>query len=262
MPGLGVIVNAISVIIGSLVGVTAGGAIPEVMRDGVVKAVGLSVLAIGLAGALFGLAEVGTYDGVLGSYSALVFVGSLVLGIVVGELLRIEHYLERFGHVLNNLVDRLKSPRAQDSALGVVADETTDADIREHSLVEGFVTATLLFCVGSMTFLGSIQDGLGNPSTLYLKGLLDGVISIFLATTLGIGVAISALSILIMQGAIAAIAFSFGDIIPAESIVMLEMVGGALIAAIGLDLLGIKRLPVGNMVPAVFIAMAAGWLLA
>ena len=262
MPGIGVIVNAIAVVIGSFIGVTVGGAIPVKMRDGVVKAVGLSVLAIGLAGALFGLAEVGTYDGILGDYGALVFVGSMVLGVVIGEALRIEYYLERFGHVLNNLVNRLQSPRVQDSALGAVADENTDDEVREHSLVEGFVTATLLFCVGSMTFLGSIQDGLGNPSTLYLKGLLDGVISIFLATTLGIGVAISAVSVLLLQGLIAGIAFAFGDVIPVESIVLLEMVGGALIAAIGLDLLEIKRLPVGNMVPAVFIAMAAGWLLA
>ena len=260
MPGIGVIVNIIAVIIGAGVGVAAGGAIPERMHNGVVKAVGLAVFAIGLAGTIGGMAAISEYGGLLGRYSALIFVGSLVLGSVIGEALGIEKFLDSLGHRLNALVDKLKSPKVQDTVLGAVADETTPEVEREKSLVEGFVTATLIFCVGSMTVLGSIQDGLGNPSTLYLKGMLDGIISIFLASTLGIGVAFSAIPILVVQGAIAAVAFMFGDVIPAASIMELEVVGGVLIASIGLELLDIKRLPIGNMLPAVFLAMLFGWL--
>ena len=260
MPGIGVVVNIIAVIVGAGAGVLAGGAIPERMHNGVVKAVGLAVFAIGLAGTFAGMAQVSAHGGLLGRYSALIFVGSLVLGSVIGEAIGIEKFLASLGHRLNELVARLQSPKAQAVVLGTIAVEETPEAEREKSLVEGFVSATLIFCVGSMTVLGSIQDGLGNPSTLYLKGMLDGIISIFLASTLGIGVAFSALPILVVQGSIAAVAFLFGDVIPATSIMELEVVGGVLIAAIGLELLDIKKLPIGNMLPAVFLAMLFGWI--
>lgn len=261
MPGIGTIVNAITILVGSTAGVTLGGAIPERMRSGIIKAVGLAVFAIGLGGTISGLAKVSAQGGMLGRYSALVFVGSLVIGTVIGEALRIEDALERLGHKLSGLVDRFTSRKAHGAALGVAGEEETTVAEREHSLVEGFVTATLIYSIGSMTVLGAIQDGLGNPSTLYLKGMLDGIISVFLASALGVGVALSAIPVVIVQGAIAAIAFVFGDVIPAASILQLEIVGGVLIAAIGFDQLDIKRLPIGNMMPSVFVAMLLGWLL-
>ena len=176
----------------------------------------------------------------------------LVIGSLIGEGLRIEYWLERFGQVLQEAA--YKAP--------VLAPGRADQPGEKgHTLVEGFVTASLLFCVGAMTVLGSIQDGLGDPSLLYLKALLDGIASIALATTLGAGVGLSVIPIIIIQGGIAAGAHSVESFMTPEVIASIQAVGGALILAIGFDLAGVKRLPVGNMLPAILVgALAVGFL--
>lgn len=249
MPGIGVIVNVATVFVGTALGLMFGGLIPERMRETAFRAIGLGTLTIGFSMSLGGMRSMGAADGALGTYSALVFVGSLVVGALVGEALRIEYWLERFGRMLQDLAYRMPwlAPTPKSAA-----DEPGE---KGHTLVEGFVTASLLFCVGAMTVLGSIQDGLGDPSTLYLKATLDGFASIALASTLGVGVGLSIIPIAIIQGGIALMAANLEGVTP-ESVAAIEAVGGALIAAIGLDLSGIKRLPVGNMLPAIFIAMA------
>ena len=118
----------------------------------------------------------------MGDYAALVLVGSLVVGSLLGELIGIEYWLERFGQWLQDISYRIPW---FNTAPKDAADEPGE---KGHTLVEGFVTASLLFCVGAMTVLGSIQDGLGDHSLLYLKSLLDGIAALFLATTLGVGV--------------------------------------------------------------------------
>ena len=123
------------------------------------------------------------------------------------------------------------------------------------------MTASLLFCVGAMTVLGSIKDGLGDHSVLYLKSLLDGIAALFLATTLGIGVGLSIIPVIIVQGTIAMSAHAIQPYMTPGVISSLTCVGGALILCIGLDLSGIKRLPVGNMLPAILIAMIVGGIL-
>jgi len=256
MPGLGVIVNVVTIVVGTAIGLAFGKLIPERMRETTFKAIGLSTLMIGISMSFTGLTRMGEAAGALGKYSSLVFVGSLVLGALIGEALRIEFWLERFGHWLQELAYRLPwlAP-VPDSA----ADEPGE---KGHTLVEGFVTASLLFCVGAMTVLGSIQDGLGDPSTLYLKATLDGFASIALASTLGAGVGLSIIPVAVVQGGIALVAatMSGGSVAP-EIIAAIQAAGGTLIAAIGLDLTGIKRLPVGNLLPAVFVAMALAWWL-
>jgi hypothetical protein len=249
VPGIGVIVNVATVLVGTAVGLLFGGLIPERMRETAFRAIGLATLVIGLSMSLSGMGAMSAAGGALGTYAALVFVGSLVVGALVGEALRIEYWLERFGRMLQDLAYRMPwlAPTPKSAA-----DEPGE---KGHTLVEGFVTASLLFCVGAMTVLGSIQDGLGDPSTLYLKATLDGFASIALASTLGVGVGLSVIPILVIQGGIALMAAGLEGVTP-ESVAAIEAVGGALIAAIGLDLSGIKRLPVGNMLPAIFIAMA------
>ena len=123
------------------------------------------------------------------------------------------------------------------------------------------MTASLLFCVGAMTVLGSIKDGLGDHSVLYLKSLLDGVAALFLATTLGIGVGLSIIPVIIVQGGIALSAHAIEPFMTPAVLSSITCVGGALILCIGLDLSGIKRLPVGNMLPAIILAAVAGGLL-
>ncbi len=250
MPGLGVIVNVVAVLAGTAIGLVFGSLIAERFRLIAFSGIGLATMVIGASMSLGGMADLSVSE--LGSWSALVLVGSLVVGALVGEALRIEYWLERFGQVLQQAA--YKAP--------VLAPGKADQPGEKgHTLVEGFVTASLLFCVGAMTILGSIQDGLGDPSLLYLKSLLDGIASIALATTLGAGVGLSVIPIIIIQGGIAAGAHSVEAFITPEVIGSIQAVGGALIFAIGLDLAGIKRLPVGNMLPAILIgAFVAGML--
>lgn len=245
MPGIGVIVNIGAVLAGTAIGLLFGRLIGERFRSIAFAAIGLAVIVIGAMMALGGMGDLGRTA--LGDYSALVLVGALVVGSLLGEAMRIEHYLERFGHWLQD-----RAYRAPMLAPGRV-DQPGE---KGHTLVEGFVTASLLFCVGAMTVLGSLQDGLGDPSLLFLKALLDGIAAIALATTLGAGVGLSAIPILLLQGGIALAAHSVEPFITPAVIASIEAVGGALILAIGLDLAQIKRLPVGNMLPAVFLAAA------
>jgi len=251
MPGLGVIVNVVAIVVGTAIGLAFGGLIHDRMRDTAFRAIGLSTIIIGAGMAIGGLNALGKTD--MGDYAPLVLVGSLVLGGIVGELLRIEHYLERFGHWLQEIAGRMPflapTPR------------TDEPNAKGHTLVEGFVTASLLFCVGAMTVLGSIQDGLGDPSTLYLKATLDGVASVALASTLGVGVGLSVIPVVVVQGGIALAASSMGSVMTPAVIAAIQATGGALILGIGFDLAGIKRLPFGNLLPAIVLAaFAAAWL--
>lgn len=245
MPGIGVIVNIGAVLAGTAIGLLFGRLISERFRTIAFSAIGLAVMVIGAMIALGGMSDLGKTR--LGDYSALVLVGALVVGSLVGEALRIEYWLERFGRWLQE-----KTYRAPVLSPGK-ADQPGE---KGHTLVEGFVTASLLFCTGAMTVLGSLQDGLGDPSLLFLKALLDGIASIALATTLGAGVGLSVIPILVLQGGIALGASAIEPAITPAVIAAIEGVGGALILAIGLDLAKIKRLPVGNMLPAVFLAAA------
>ncbi len=251
MPGLGVIVNVVAILVGTAIGLAFGGLIHDRMRDTAFRAIGLSTIIIGAGMAIGGLNALGKTD--MGDYAPLVLVGSLVLGGIIGELLRIEHYLERFGHWLQEIAGRMP--------FLAPTPKTDEPNAKGHTLVEGFVTASLLFCVGAMTVLGSIQDGLGDPSTLYLKATLDGIASIALASTLGVGVGLSVIPVIVVQGGIALAASSMGSVMTPAVIAAIQAAGGALILGIGFDLAGIKRLPVGNLLPAILLAaLAAAWL--
>lgn len=240
---IGVLVNVGAVLLGTAVGLLFGGLISEKLRDISFRAVGLSVLIIGISMSLGGLKALGASH--LGNFAPLVLVGSLVVGGIFGEAIGIERGLERFGHFLQEKTAKIPlfAPPAEDQP-----------GAKGHTLVEGFVTASLLFCVGAMTILGSIQSGLGDPSLLYLKSLLDGIASVALATSFGAGVGLSVIPVIAIQGAIALAAGTVQPYMTVPVIAGLECVGGALILAIGLDLTGIKRLPYGNMLPGVLIA--------
>lgn len=243
MPGLGVIVNVLAVLAGTAVGLLFGRLIAERFRAIVFSAIGIATTLIGAAMSIGGLSDLGASK--LGDYSALVLVGSLVVGSILGEALRIEYWLEQFGHWLQNRTASIPA---------LAPGKSRQPGEKGHTLVEGFVTASLLYCVGAMTILGSIQDGLGDPSLLYLKSLLDGIASVALATALGVGVALSVIPIAIIQGGIALGASALQPFMTDAVLAAISMVGGALIFCIGLDLASIKRLPVGNMLPSVIIA--------
>lgn len=249
----GVILNILTILAGTALGLLFGKAIHDKYRSIAFKAMGLSTFIIGASMSIGGLADMGKTK--LGSYSAIVMVGALVIGSLLGELIGIEYWLERFGGWLQDLSYRVPwfAPVPQEAG-----DEPGE---KGHTLVEGFVSASLLFCVGAMTVLGSIQDGLGDHTLLYLKSLLDGFAALFLATTLGVGVGLSTIPVLVIQGGIALSAHAIAPYMTGAVISAITCVGGALILCIGLDLSGIKRLPVGNMLPAIVLgAVVAGVL--
>lgn len=220
----GTLVNIAAVIIGSLAGKLVGDRLPARIRKTMMAGLGLAVLLIGLQLAL-------------GSRQIMVVIGSLIIGGLMGELIGIERRLENFG-------DRLQQ---RFSGMGKVS--------------EGFVTASLLYCVGAMAIMGSLQDGLGgSPTILYAKSALDGVASVALTSALGMGVIFSVVPLLLYQGGITLAAGLAKTILTEAVINEMNAVGGLLIVAIAFDLLEIKRLPVGNLLPAIFVAVGLLWV--
>jgi uncharacterized protein len=249
MRGIGTLVNVGAILGGTTLGLLFGRAIPGRVRATAMSAIGLTVLGVGLQMAIDPRVDLSKLPqgGTAASHpNPLVVIGGLVVGGIVGELLQLELRLERFGAWMQSIARR-RPALATPAAPGAPAPQG-------HDLVEGFVTASLLFCVGAMAVIGAIQDAAGQPEVLYVKALLDGVASIVLATTLGVGVGLSALSLALYQGAITAAASGIAGYLTAPVLVTLTSAGGLLIAAIGLDLTGIKRLPVGNLLPGVFAA--------
>jgi len=255
MPGFGTIVNAAAIILGATCGLLFGRLIPERVRKTTMYAIGLAVFCLGMQMALDPRIEHTQlpYTGPLPYHpNLLVVIGGLVLGSILGELLHLERRLENFGHALHRLTSKIPF---------LAADGPKEPDSGSHNLVEGFVTASLVYCVGAMAVIGSIQDATGQPHVLYVKAMLDGIGSIVLASTLGIGVALSALPLILYQGAITLAAQGIAPYLTLPVLSTLTSTGGLLIAAIGLDLTGIKRLPVGNMLPGVFIAAILAYFL-
>ena len=219
----GTFVNIAAIIAGCLVGRWAGRYLSARMRQTLMIGLGLAVLLIGLQLALQ-------------SQQIMIVIGGLIFGGLIGELLGIEKRLEEFGLHLQKRF----------SGMGKIA--------------EGFVTASLLYCVGAMAIMGALQDGMGGePTILYAKAALDGVASIALTSTLGIGVIFSVIPLLLYQGGITLIAELAQTILTEPVITEMNAVGGLLIVAIAIDLMGIKRLPVGNLLPAVFVVVALVW---
>lgn len=251
MIGVGTLVNVGAVAVGSTVGVLFGRLVPERIRTIAMSAIGLAVLGLGLQMAIDPRVDpvrLGWTGPLPYHPNPLVVIGGLVLGGIVGELLELELRLERLGQWMQRVATRSGAVRTRG-----------DAPAQGHDLVEGFVSASLLFCVGAMAVIGSIQDGAGQPEVLFVKALLDGVTSIVLASALGPGVGLSALSLLVYQGAITLAAGRVAPLLTLPVLATLTSSGGLLIAAIGLDQLGVKRIPVGNLLPGVFAAAALAW---
>jgi uncharacterized membrane protein YqgA involved in biofilm formation len=220
----GTFINVGTVLAGTLLGTLVGGRLPEGLQQRVMAGLGLVTLVIGVDSAL-----------AWNQTNPLYVLGGVLLGGLVGEAIGIERWLERLG-------DRIQRAVAGEG----------------HSTVsEGFVTASLLFCVGPLTVLGSIEDGLTDQYTqLATKSVLDGFAAIALAAGLGWGVALSAITVLVVQGGITLGAGAFDDILTGETLDALTSAGGILIMGISLKLLDLKDVKVGNFLPALVIAPA------
>jgi len=219
----GNLVNTAAIILGGLLGLLFRKGLSERFKEIIMQAIGLAVLFIGMTTALSGLLNPQS--------DPLLFILALAFGGILGEALRIELRLEQLG---NRLQKRMGEAHG--------------------TLSEGFVTSSLLFCVGSMAVIGSFKSGLeGDHSVLYAKSILDGVASMILASSLGLGVLFSAVSVLLYQGSITLLSGFLEPWINESMIREISNVGGILITAIGINLLKIRQIKTGNLLPALFI---------
>jgi uncharacterized protein len=269
-PGIGTAVNVATVLIGSSLGLLLGARLPTRTRDTVTDALGLVTLLIGALSA----AEVGSaalVAAVGSSAPVLIVLGALLLGGIAGSLLDIEARLEDFGGWLRTRLSRRGAVQRHVPAGTFTSDETTSdvpagslsADLasREQAarerFIEGFVTASLIFCVGPLTILGSLSDGLGRgPDQLMLKAALDGFASIAFAASLGAGVMASVVAIVVVQGSLTLVGVLVGGVLPEAYLAAITATGGLLLLGVGLRLLQIKAVPVGNLLPALLVAPA------
>lgn len=217
---LGTIVNSIAILLGSSIGLIFKKGIPSKYKDIIMHSVGLGIILIGLMNAIK-------------TEQMLLLIISLVTGSCIGQFIDIESKLDDLG----NWVEKKLSST-------------------ESKISKGLVTASLLFCVGSMAIVGALESGLtNNHQTLFTKSVLDGITSIILTSSLGVGVMISSISVFIYQGFITITASFIKPFLTAAIINEMSAIGGLLIFALGLNVLEIKRIKVGNMLPAVFMPL-------
>ena len=227
---LGTIVNALAVIAGCLVGLVVKGRLTEKMGATIMKGLGLCTIYIGISGAL--KAE-----------DTLQMIICIAVGGLIGEILDLDAKLNNLGQ---HIEDKLNSYKK-------------DYTKEKVSIAEGFVTSSLLFCVGAMAIVGSLESGLnGDNTTLYAKSVLDGVSSIIFSSTLGIGVFLSVFTVLIYQGSITLAASFVSGILSTSVITNMSVVGNLIIIGLGLNILGMTKIKVANLLPAIFIPIIFG----
>ncbi len=223
---LGSLVNALAIILGGTIGSFLKKGFPKRYGDLVIAALGLFTVMLGVSFAMK-------------TSHPLIVIFSLVIGAAIGEGIDIEKRMDNLG---NAVQDRLKGFKGNFS--------------------QGFVNASLLFCVGSMAIMGSLQSGLmNNHDTLYTKAVMDGVISVVFASTMGIGVAAAAVPVFIYQGAITLLASTLQPFLSDPVVVEMTATGGILLMGVGINILEIKKIRVGNLIPAIFLPIVIMMLL-
>ena len=222
MRGLGTLINVGLVVAGSGIGLAVGNRIPERARTTMLQVIGLVTLALGLSDAI-------------GTHNMVFPLVGMAVGAMIGELLAIEDRLERLGARLQRRFDRGAG---------------TESNLGERNFVKGFVTASALYCIGPLTVLGAIEDASGETPQLYIiKGLLDGFVSIMFAATYGIGVAFSALSVLVVQGGLTLGGAGLDSVLDDRMRTELFAAGGLAVIGIGLNLLQVTKIRLANLLP-------------
>ena len=241
----GVTINCAAIIVCSLLGSFGLRAIPARFESILKKAIGLSIIYVGLKGA---------FD----NQHILLLVMSMVAGALTGELIDIDGLFNRAGRLAERLL-RPKNAGIPEAGVEAGGDVNGDGDVngalsKRGSFSQGFVQASILFCSGSMAIVGSMQSGLqGSHETLLAKSILDGSISIVFSAAQGIGVAFSALSVFVYQGAIVGLSSLLRDALTPDMIREMSAAGSLIVAAIGFNFLEVKAIKVANLIPAVFI---------
>ncbi len=242
-PGLGTIINISTILLGSVLGMTIGHKLTDHTRSVVTDCLGLVTL---LTAALNAVMVTDTSLGTAVGKGAplLIVLGSLLIGSITGSMLRLEQRLEGLAGTVQRLVGRR-----------LPAEQAGDAEHARERFIEGWMTASLLFCVGPLAVLGSINDGLGRGiDQLVLKSVLDGFAALAFASTFGVGVLLSAASVAVVQGGLTLVGVFLGSVLPDPHIAALTATGGLMLVAIALRLLNIRQIPVGDMLPALIVA--------
>ncbi len=230
MIGLGTIINTAAVVVGGLLGLLLKKGIAKQFEKILMQALGLATIFIGASGVLQYMLVV--KEGVISTQGSMLLIFSLVIGCVIGQLLDIESKMETLGTKIKGAVGRKN----------------------DNLFVEGFVTTSLIICVGAMAIVGAMQDGLsGDSSMLTAKATLDFALVAILASTYGVGPIFAAIPIFVYQGSITGVSALFGTVISDELIEMLSFVGSALIFCVGVNLVREKTFKVANMLPALLI---------
>ena len=238
MFGLGTIINTGAIILGGLSGHLFGKALKERHQDSLTLSCGVSVLFIGIAGAMQVMLTI--QDGVISSGQTMLVTLCLAIGTLIGEIINIEDAFERFGEWL-----KIKSGNAKDK-----------------DFVNAFVTASLTVCIGAMAIVGAIQDGIfGDWSLLATKAVLDFIIIMVMTCSLGKGCAFSAIPVFLFEGSITLFATFLKPIMTELALDYLSLIGSILIFCVGLNLVWGKKVRVANMLPAVVLAVAAACIL-
>ena len=237
MYGLGTIINTAAIVAGGVGGTLFGRFLKENVQDTLTKCCGVSTLFIAVTGALEQMLTV--ENGAVVSHGAMLVIGCLTIGAVIGELMNLEGAFERFGEWLKQKTGNAKDKR----------------------FVDAFVTASLTVCIGAMAIVGSIEDGItGDYSILATKSVLDFIIIMVMSCSMGRGAVFSAIPVAILQGSMTALAGLLRPVMTAAALGNLSMVGNVLIFCVGINLVWGKKVRVANLLPAIVIAVAAAFL--
>lgn len=237
MIGLGTIINSASIVAGGVIGHFTGRLFRTEQQEALNKACGVSVLFIGIAGAMEGMLKMSGAE--LSSGRSMLVVLCIALGTIIGELIGIEHGFERFGEWL-----RQKSGNGGDAGF-----------------VNAFVTTSLTVSIGAMAVVGAIQDGmLGDWSTLAVKSVLDCIVVAVMSSSLGKGAVFSAIPVFVLEGTITLLARLVAPVMTESAILYLSLIGSVLIFCVGANLVWGKKLNVANMLPALVLAVLAAYL--
>lgn len=234
---LGTIINTAAIVAGGAGGALFGRFLKEKVQDTLTKCCGISTLFIAVTGALEQMLSV--ENGAIVSHGAMLVIGCLTIGAVIGEMLDLEGAFERFGEWLKQKTGNAKDKR----------------------FVDAFVTASLTVCIGAMAIVGSIEDGItGDYSILATKSVLDFIIIMVMSCSMGRGAVFSAIPVAILQGSITALAGLLRPVMTAAALANLSMVGSVLIFCVGVNLVWGKKVRVANLLPAIVIAVVAAFL--
>ena len=238
MPFLGTIVNFAAVLVAGILGSLLKKGVPKRFSDSIMSAMAICVIYIGVSGTLEAAPAVEGGFLEAGLVKVLIMILSMGLGTLLGELLDLDKQMNR---------------------LGAFVEKKLSHGGEQGSIAKGFVACSLLFCIGAMAVNGAIFDAVGKPDTLLAKSVIDAISCFVMATSLGIGCALSAFTLLIYQGGIALIGFFAANFLPAAALTYMSVTGSLIIILIGTNMLGMTKVKTANMVPAIFMPLLLMW---